>query len=329
MAYVRIFKANRWAWLTVPRVIAFSLASSIALVVFVTYLAPRQSSEIVGTEVSVAQPAVQTPTPAGPVLEAKNDTPTASQRSLLDDFISDASGRGTILRLWARAGEGGQFYASKMVDTCAMATRFTPVMTQGQADLSGVDSANQLLTIAAHGRIQRMCDQLTQDELDKYSRMRLIKDTTGPDPLMKAVRTFSAESQNKSSEAYAKSLRTILDMRDPLVLDDLGMRLSLYPGPQGAYLYFDGTRYPVREDPPILAAYALVPCELGLNCAEKDLELTLACASGGTCYRDRYEKTLHEAAGSDMAKLSAIRVMAKQIAEAIRNGDAAKFLPQH
>ena len=174
-----------------------------------------------------------------------------------------------------------------------------------------------------------MCDQLTQDELDKYSRMRLIKDITGPDPLMKAVRTFSAESQNKNSEAYAKSLRTILDMRDPLVVDDLGMRLSLYPGPQGAYLYFDGNRYPVKEAPPIVAAYALVPCELGLNCAEKDLELTLACASGGTCYRDRYEKTLHEAAGNDQAKLIAIRAMSQQIAEAIRSGDAAKFLPKN
>ena len=111
-------------------------------------------------------------------------------------------------------------------------------------------------------------------------------------------------------------------------MDDLGIRLALYRNEAvGTYVYFDGTRYPLRHDPPIVPAFYLLPCALGLDCSQSDPALLLLCANTGQCFSDRFDKVAAETPGGRTGeKFAATMQWYEKLATAVKRKDASAFV---
>lgn len=257
-------------------------------------------------------------------------TPTTDKgvtNRLIDEFNDSADGRATVLNLWNKEGQGGRYYASSIADFCSGVSKVVPDALTGQASLKDVSPDRQLTVIAAYEFIQRRCGQFTNEEFGKYSRHKLLRDGYSADPLVQVVKDFNSTSYKLSRDNFVKALGNVLDTQDPMLFEDIGIKLSLHPGENGAYLHFDGKDYPMKDSPAIAAAYQLVPCGLGLKCNSSDPMLALACASGAMCYKDRYQKIYEEIAlGNDATYAEILKFQAKLIS-AIKNREIQKFLP--
>lgn len=308
----------------------FSIIAIVGLIFFKPFASdvtfPAQIPRIKSATAPVQSDAKATSTVAPLGLNGLS-APGSTSKSLIDEYYSMMDGRALTLQLWTREGEGGKYYASAIADFCAGISKFVPEALIGQASLKDVAPERQLSVIAAIDLIHRRCGQFTQTEFEKYSRRGLLNDKSLEDPLVKIVKAFNDPSKNQSPEAHLKSLGAILDTQDPMVLDDIGMKLSLQTGTDGAYLYFDGKNYPVKDSPAIAAAYLLVPCGLGLKCDGFDTTLALACASGSKCYKDRYQKIFEEIALGNNDTYAQILEFEARIVTAIKNKDITKFVP--
>lgn len=118
----------------------------------------------------------------------------------------------------------------------------------------------------------------------------------------------------------------MLDLRDPLLIDELGPRLALHSDSAGIFLFYRGRRYPVREDPPLLGAFNLVACAFGMPCGDTDMDLATQCVSGAGCYKTRFERAFAEV-GRDPVRYRALISAYEDLAAAIRAGDVDAFRP--
>lgn len=257
--------------------------------------------------------------------------PTASQQpvspSMAREFSHIEDGRAFVLKAWTQPERGGRFYASRLVDWCAHAKANSALLETAQPDVNTVGAENLAPAAQALDLLQRRCGQFTQEELDKYSGQALLK-SHDADKFVQAVQSYVA-TRRGSEEERARGLTSVLQQADPLLIDDIRSGLLMHSGPQGAYAYFDGQRYRAMDDPAIISAMYLVPCELGLDCsASTDGELAMRCASGAGCYADRLA-VLQSQYASDPKRIELIRRYAEQLAQAIRSGNYGKFIEAH
>jgi hypothetical protein len=168
------------------------------------------------------------------------------------------------------------------------------------------------------------CGQFSDDELSRYSVDALISAQDGvPDALSQLADRFSRSVANPQERKLA--LKAVLDSHDPLLLDELGPRIALHRDNEGAYLLFNGRRYPVREDPPLLAAFYLVPCAFGMPCGDTDMDLARQCIAGAGCYETRFARARAEV-GNDPERYKAVIRAYEELAAAIRAGNVDAFL---
>ena len=237
-----------------------------------------------------------------------------------------SQGRPFILDAWARPAEGGRFYASRVVDHCH-GLEITGDLDRPQPDIAAVGEADYLQASAALQRLQARCGQLTSEDHATYAGRKLLGATDhGSDVLVAASHEFS-KALSSGIDDRKTAVRRILELRDPLLLDDVGMRLSLYGGSDGSYLYFDGTKYFVRNDPSIAAAYYLLPCGLGLDCGNADPELAMRCVVGTGCYSSRFDLVRAEMAGGSEQKNEKILSMYRALVSAVQAGEVHRFVP--
>jgi len=285
----------------------------------------------VTAQVPPANPPQQAPSravqPVSPLLAyppppAPSAPPAAAPVRLL---LPPPEGRAFVLDAWARPAEGGRYHASELIKRCAGYAQATDLMQQAQPDPEAVEPEHLQRVAQAHDRILRQCGQFTEDDLLQYSRSAAnrLQDKDKADPVLEASRRFIAAT---SKEDRDKATAEVLQVADPVLVDGLGTRLIVYRDAEGSFVYFDGKRAPVMENPAALIATYLLPCNLGLECGSNDTDLLLRCMSGEECYADRRGRALAELAGGDVEKYAQAVDIAAQMAAAIRAGQWSKFI---
>jgi len=261
-----------------------------------------------------------------PATSLPGSSPTAARR-LIDDFNSKRDGRALAIELWSQPSLGGRFYESTLVDSCASIESSTDILKDAQPQLAAVSPENQSKVIAAFDRLRARCAQFTEEEYQKYSRRGLLRQNEGQDPLVKKVRRLIGSGQAAATPTRTSAVKDVLSTADPLLFEDVGLQMSLYSGKQGIYIYFDGTRYLVNQDPPIATAYYLLPCGLGLACDASDPGLAMRCIQANECYADRFERVQKEIAAGDAARYEDILRLYRSMLAAVMNQELSRFIP--
>src|SRR6185369_922602 len=287
----------------------------------VAVFAPPQSSSP-SVRISEGEVASAFATTNRPIAETGNHP----RQHLLEKYNSMRNGRSFVLDSWQHPEIGGRFYASTLVDFCASIATSIDLLDQAQPRLTQLASENHVNAIAAFDLLQAKCAQFTDDEYRIYSGRGLMGRKDEPDVLMKLVQQFFEARRSGSYDSRLLQTKNILDTADPLVISDINLSLSISKDDRGIYIYFDREKYYVNEDPPILAAYYLLPCGLGLACGATDLELALMCVTGSNCYTDRFDRVFKEMAGGDSKRNEEIVSMYRRILAAVNGRDAAKFV---
>lgn len=297
--------------------------------------ASRTSGEIDSHPTAAAVASATPSTPASsdhlaPVL----GSPSASQaqKTVVSTWSSGLKealdGRAFATEAWKHPESGGRYYASYVADYC-QGLREGPVAAQIQAPAEGTEGDVYVKKIAAFDRIKAFCEKFTDEELAAFAAAKMAGQKTG-DSLFAASSRLAAASKARDSVARRTAIQEVLASQDPLLIDQLGPRLMVFPSATGgADFYFDGQRYPASSDPPVAAALYLLPCGLGLGCdALGDLPLTLQCATSSACYADRFEKARVELAGGDEAKYQRIMAAYQSMLTAVKAGEGQKFVPK-
>ena len=194
---------------------------------------------------------------------------------------------------------GGRYYANYIASRCHSVAALAELPNQSQPE-TPEKTGDHVAMIAAFDKIRRVCGQFTKDDFGLWSEMK--RSDMERDILFSASAALQATSGTHPSDndARQKALSKILELGDPLLIDRIGIGLSISRDQQGTFLYFDGKKEYVYTGPPLMAAYYLLPCGIGLGCSVlQDMDLTMMCATGAACYADRFAKTLAVDAGGD------------------------------
>jgi hypothetical protein len=180
---------------------------------------------------------------------------------------------------------------------------------------------------AALRRLQTVCGQFTSEDHATYAGQQLLNSSDQGSDILAAARRAFVESWGDSMTEHKASVRTLLELQDPLLLNDVGMRLSLYDGPDGAYLYFDGEKHLIRDNPSLIAAYYLLPCGMGLKCDSSEMELAMRCVVGTGCYSSRFDVVREEMSGGSAQKYQEILATYRAMLSAVQAGEVHRFVP--
>lgn len=259
--------------------------------------------------------------PANPARELSAARTTAlrvDERASLGKAWSQAPNlRAFALDAYRRPSMGGRLYAEHIARLCSSARYQLDLGQLPYSPHHAAGSKDQLESSLAVRKLQEQCSPFTAEELDSL-RMR----TTDPpdDPLVKAYRAFAEELGGRPGSRRAL-IKEVLDSKDPVLLEELGFRLALQArGEQGPSIYFDGQWYPMKADPDIAAAFALLPCEFGYPCGETNIELLAECVLGSPCYASRWQKLEHERCAVDASRCQRIAAWTRRLADAVRAG---------
>lgn len=270
-----------------------------------------------------AAPTVSTPE-AMPVRHAASPPrPAAHAPSFLGMFSAKGDARPFVLEAWQRPDLGGRRYASRVAGRCIGLRDAGPANDSEVA--ARVSQADLAQALEAFKFLQSRCGQFTDDELTGHSAAALVRNDDGKPDAASQLSDRLRESA-EGSEEQRLALKAVLAWRDPLVLDELGPRIALHYDEEGIYLFFRGQRYLLREDPPLLGAFYLLPCAFGMPCGDTDMDLAAQCVAGTGCYKDRFERARAEIA-NDPERYRALMRAYEDLTAAIRAGDVDAFMP--
>lgn len=173
-------------------------------------------------------------------------------------------------------------------------------------------------------QLMQKCSDFTADEL---SGADLSSAPVGRDKLDAASASLLEATRNKRIDGVRLAMKSIVDLADPMLLDQLAVRI-LSPGLQATKtVYFDGIQYPLSSEVVHTAAY-LLPCEFGLACAiDNDLILALRCATGQACFATRRDHARAEMVSGNAETYAKAVLLAQQMADAIRSANVDAFVP--
>jgi hypothetical protein len=307
-----------------------SLAGLAALVSHqANHAPPAESKSAAATNVPVQSVGLITDTVASaspklgsPKAESQSTGFIPARTSLLAEFQSTMNGRQFVLDAWKHPESGGQFYASKLIAVCALLIKTTDGLDIPQPNTSVVGNDAYLKALKAQDLLRSKCGQFTDDELKQYSSVDQTNDAA-----MREVKALSDAIGNRDMEARRSAVQTILNSKDPLVLQDIGARMSAFSADGANFFYFDGQRYPLSGSP-MVTAYYLIPCGLGLKCDAADPELMISCLSGAGCFDDRFARAKAQFSKGDEETFSKAVTLYRSMIEAISKGQVEKFFPQ-
>lgn len=242
--------------------------------------------------------------------------------AMIHRYSTSTSGRVFVLEAVNYQEKGGAFYASWVVDSC-LQFRSLGVLSQYQPNPELVSSTDMLNAGLAINYLQTRCSEFTDNELITYSGRRLLERGFGEGDVLQDALTKLLTA--KTHAARRSAIRRVVELRDPLLLDVVGVRMLIAQDKSTAFYQFSGSRYPLVNDGGVSAAVYLLPCKFGLPCDLSDPSLALACVSGASCFSSRDAKMFTEFAGGDPNKADQIRQLAEAMFRAIQNREDARF----
>lgn len=216
--------------------------------------------------------------------------------ALLTQYNSGDNVRALIAFALKHPEDGGSLYASRLLTQCRGVAQGTEILHRAQLPYAAgqVDYAQRA---EAASRLSRRCAGLLPEEIDiARDKEILVQGEAQGDPLVRALRAYSTATQGFSESANASEARRaamvkLLDTQDPLLIEDLGMRMSMYVDASTGrkYFWFAGRTYPLDSDVDVGGAFYLLPCGLGMTCDATEFTTAMRCASGEGCDASRFE----------------------------------------
>lgn len=248
--------------------------------------------------------------------------------SYLDAYNNSTDYRSTVDSGLKSPAAGGIFYAYKILTECkAVAANFASwsenlSLTKDRAQAQRRTASLQLL--------KSRCENFSEEELsDEYLHKLFSEGAVSTDPLFAASLSYSklGNSARGESSTQAKRLEAVsavVRVKDPLVAQDLGLRLVIGVGdkPGKANFRANGKNSLLNSKVDMGHATFLVPCEMGLKCDGTDFAVTLPCASEGICDANRYE-AVKRMVGQSGGDYHGIVKAAKDIAQSIVRPNAS------
>lgn len=243
------------------------------------------------------------------------------------EFNNIINGRQFAEKYWTQPKAGGRFYVGKLMDYCEGIRATSPtLLSMAQPDIGTVGEQNYMRASEFLYSIQSRCGQITSEDYARMSGPIAYANSAGTDPLVGASLLWARAST--SLKLRREAISAVLNASDPLLMQDIGMRLSLYSGTnESIYIYFDGEKFPVATDPSIVAAYFLLPCGMGLDCASSDVELAVRCLSGNGCYATRFQFVRDQMAQGSETKYADIFQTYERLLAAVKAKSVNSFLP--
>lgn len=262
------------------------------------------------------------------LVNSKSVDVTRPTQRWLNSLKQGLGDRQFILAARDSPGDGGYLYAGYAVDVCASASAALDLSSVHAPTLSASHpnfvSVQQFLQ-----QLKAQCSQLTSDEIRSFSTSAVVRSAqSSPDTLVEQIRRFTHAVDNRDVGARHRALQSIIETSDPLVLEALGARIAMTSKEGAAAISLGGAIELVRNNPPELDAFYLLPCEFGLPCDIRDPQIGIACITGSECYRDRYEKLLNGVYGGDTVRYQQTLQIVHLIVSRIRAGDADFFVPK-
>jgi hypothetical protein len=228
---------------------------------------------------------------------------------------------------------GGNYYALQALNQCLTLTRGVPFYSEVQsAVISGESDEKYRARSKAADLLRSQCSGFTADEISDSRIKKVFSDgVNGNDPLLKSTLKFSESLGNfaatgETLKARKEALGAILQTQDPMVLKDIGPRISMQIDPEsGRRGYWYGESfYPLNSDIDVGLAIYLLPCSFGLKCDAGEFDMALRCASGVECSDGRYahvQNMLKDKSGS----YEKVLALTKNMTESIQAQKVAHF----
>lgn len=250
---------------------------------------------------------------------------TDSRRvELLADFNNISNGRAFAEKHWQNKNPGGTLYVRTLLKQCELAKDSDNILQRGDVDFTKLPQEHFVSASKALSSLQARCSQFTADDYRKY--ISTAEQLTSPnDPYDSLLRDF-LKASDLGQHAKRSAITNILQNPDPLIFDEVGVRLSMTKNGGEAAVFFNGVSYPINGDPEIVSAYRLLPCGLGLQCNEGDFEVLLSCALGRGCFANRFEMIKQNELGGDTARYANVMSLYSSMLEAIRQRNTDAFI---
>jgi len=250
----------------------------------------QSPAEVVSLKDQAVLPTLQA-APQVPALKARAPLPS---REFLDAYNSGQNLRALVHKALQHPEWGGFFYAVKVLRQCAVQSFAEAKPLAGSGPDSNADPALALKQAQAADRLAMRCADFLPSEISNGRIDEIWKSGLARDPLIRATQDFLAvfeKALQSSGDAQARvgALQSILTIGDPMVLQDLGLRLALdvQDGKKGFIV--DGKFYGLDSETDVGTAIYLLPCSQGLKCDAMEFDTLTRCASGLTCDADRFE----------------------------------------
>ncbi len=189
---------------------------------------------------------------------------------------------------------GGAFYATKVLTQCRGFMASNHPGLKSTTDSNSLDG-NVLASMAnALQKLESRCSEFLPDEVsNRRDREILDEGRTKGDPLVAASDAFIKSLGVKGAAgvtAKASALEKVLELQDPVLLEDLGLRLAITEDSKsGQRGYFLNNRfYSLNDSTDVGHSIYLLPCGVGLDCGASDFDTATRCASGSGCAIDRF-----------------------------------------
>ncbi|QIL72421.1 hypothetical protein G7048_19900 [Diaphorobacter sp. HDW4B] len=270
---------------------------------------------------------------------------TAFAQSVTAEYLKQYNGATDYAPLLSAGlkdpANGGEFYARQIIAECKL--------VRSQSDKWKKDSeAAGLASDAPRSKaielLRGRCVNISNAQLSN-PWVDVAPVTDVQDPLILAERDFVARASHVASAPREKMrisgpdktrepgkrilIQLPKNLQDPLFIQQLTRKWPVLDEHGKAtvrvmHTYLRGGFRPGAEEVVGVAAY-LVPCELGLQCDEREFTVAQRCASGGACDSGRVEHMRRNYQAKDKDFDNAIST-AKELAESIKEEENARIL---
>lgn len=181
-----------------------------------------------------------------------------------------------------------------MLNDCGGLGHATEILENAQLPYVA-DQPDYAKRIEAANRLSRRCSGLLPEEISN-DRLHdiMASGATQQDPLVRTSNAYAAAKLADNPEALSArraAMAQVLATQDPLLIDDLAMRLCLHADSKTSksYFWFGGRAYPLDADEDVGGALYVLPCGMGMNCDATEFKTALRCAAAAECDASRFE----------------------------------------
>jgi hypothetical protein len=259
----------------------------------------------------------------------------APSQRLLQELAGSNNLRAFAMSAMNRPAEGGIFYASYVADICGR--DFASITKAGNAAVAKEIAANVTVStsrLSMMSDLPQRCSAFVPGETTQMLNGLKSQAQSSSDPLVAAEKNLVAAWKSGRPDSMRAAVGRLMQLDDPL----LWTRHRLYDyvaqsdpeAKRATGIFLNGKVYPANDGQrhlEVSIALDLGFCKRDLPCALDD-ELKMACASGGDCAQDRYEKARNYvlANGGTEANWKTVLTLVPQIQAALSAKNVSFFV---